>query len=363
MRVPCGHRVAAAPGLAVVDGLDGSVSALTADSGAPAWSRQVGKLAGSLALSPDSKTVYGVTLHGDLLALDPATGGERWRRSLGEEFFEPVAVGEDGFLAVRSKAGTVYGVEPDGGSVLWRQPMKDLARGPIVAPDGTVLVTDYSLNVHALQRNDGTPRWVYPARSTVCSLDTDASTVYVGRDYGRVTALDLATGAERWSVIPNLSGERSQNSPSLLVQEEEGRLLVSDDDGHLFALQAKDGSVAWSTKETSWRRSPPVLREGQVCSGTQDRAIHAVNDDTGARTWSWQIAENTLAWPSASPDGMVYLTDDSGAVHAARPEERFLVAAERAMEDLTGHQEPSGDVEVADEWVQIGDVRVPRQAG
>ncbi|HET7601809.1 MAG TPA: PQQ-binding-like beta-propeller repeat protein [Gemmatimonadales bacterium] len=68
-----------------------------------------------------------VGLRGHAIALDKATGSERWRTKLkGTEFVHLVS---DGRLLYASTRGNVFALDPATGAILWQNPMKGLGFG------------------------------------------------------------------------------------------------------------------------------------------------------------------------------------------------------------------------------------------
>ncbi len=68
-----------------------------------------------------------VGLGGTVLALDPVTGTERWRRHLkGLDFVNVALVGTS---LVAATKGEVFGLDPSTGQVLWHNKLKGLGRG------------------------------------------------------------------------------------------------------------------------------------------------------------------------------------------------------------------------------------------
>ena len=66
-------------------------------------------------------------LRGHVVALDKATGSERWRTKLkGAEFVHLVS---DDRLLYASTRGNVFALDPTTGAVLWQNPMKGLGFG------------------------------------------------------------------------------------------------------------------------------------------------------------------------------------------------------------------------------------------
>ncbi len=78
-----------------------------------------------MALMPADLLFAG--LRGHVVALDKATGSERWRTKLkGVDFVHVVT---DSRLLYASTRGNVFALDPSTGAVLWQNPMKGLGFG------------------------------------------------------------------------------------------------------------------------------------------------------------------------------------------------------------------------------------------
>lgn len=73
--------------------------------------------------------------------------------------------------------------------------------------------------------------------------------MYIAGNWGRVYALDAATGRERWTFVPAVDGQYARYACCDVVNRGlavwQGRVYVASTDGWLYALSARDGSVVW----------------------------------------------------------------------------------------------------------------------
>jgi outer membrane protein assembly factor BamB len=168
--------------------------------------------AGAFRLRRVGRILLAVCGDGAVHALDVASGEPAWRFSESARFSLAPAVSRDVALAVSgdpaASAGTLHGLDLYSGRELWR---RELSGAPLAAPlglDGVVCVpvagatrTSASATLVALDPRDGATRWTAPepglGRGGV-ALAVDRALV-VNAPGGRVTALDLADGTQRWS--------------------------------------------------------------------------------------------------------------------------------------------------------------------
>jgi outer membrane protein assembly factor BamB len=272
------HLVEAAP---VVDGdgvvytvdRGGTVTAFERGSGRDRWRFRSGDLSGLLSqpLLHDD-VVLVASLDGELRALSRAAGELVW--SLPDLPVEvlPIAVGRQLVLATTRRE--LHAIDLDDRSrvsVSLPEPVGDgvLATGRHVVTLGT----GGTVQAHALPAL--TEAWRHRLRATAhaaAALTHDS--VHVVDDGGRVTCLDLATGAVRW--------HRELDRPALGPGAIAGGRLWITTPSDVVALDLADGEprLQIASPGTPW--SAPVLAAGErLLVADRDGDVH-VHDSTGA---------------------------------------------------------------------------------
>jgi len=168
------------------------------------------------------------------------------------------------------------------------------------------------------------PRPAWSGRDTRTPFDRAYHTAIAGRTLffgssadGKVYALDAATGAERWSFF---TGGPVRFAPALWRD----RVFVVSDDGFLYCLAAKDGSLLWKRRGgpidsmvlgngrmiSRWpARGGPVIADGIVyfAAGiwpSEGIFVHAVDAATGKLVWCNDTA------------GSIYMPQPHGGANA-----------------------------------------------
>jgi eukaryotic-like serine/threonine-protein kinase len=116
------------------------------------WSRRVG---GDVRHTPAiaHNTVYVTSLQGKVMALDAATGTERWRTDLGTDISAPPTVA-GGSVLIGSKSGVVFGLDAHTGGVQWEFKTEGTITGsPIVAGE-TMYVVSHDGTLYALTKSE-----------------------------------------------------------------------------------------------------------------------------------------------------------------------------------------------------------------
>jgi eukaryotic-like serine/threonine-protein kinase len=115
------------------------------------WSKRVG---GDVRHTPAiaHHMVYATTLQGKVVALDAATGTERWRADVGVEITAaPTVAG--GTVLIGTKSGAVFGLDAHTGAALWDFKTDGRITGsPVVAGD-TMYVVSHDGTLYAVTRS------------------------------------------------------------------------------------------------------------------------------------------------------------------------------------------------------------------
>jgi outer membrane protein assembly factor BamB len=276
-----------------------------------------------------------------LLALDAATGAERWRAadvSPGLGDCVPVAAG----LVYGGGHGAIAAFDVATGQERWRFAGEErffLVFAPVVV-DGVVYVgvleplQDLALEemqegaVYALDAASGNVRWRYSTgvlSATDIAVANGIAYVATADDLGQgaratLFALDTATGQERWRLRP---GDRARLNPpvvagglvyvgGLAADLETGRGLI-------YALNAATGTERWRADLSPRGTSPAAVADGVLYASAGDRAVHALDAATGAERWRFAPADADRFSVSAAPsvaDGVVYVSSNDGTLYA-----------------------------------------------
>jgi len=154
----------------------------------------------------------------------------------------------------------------------------------------------------------------------------------VGTDDGQITAVDIASGKQSWSVdvgdhvLAAMAGTEELVLASVRPEAQGSASLV--------ALHVSDGSQAWRFQPTG-----AVLDLGSPSLGGDlayvvgsDGSLRAVGVSDGAQRWAARLYTPTAGSPPAVNDAGVFVTDQSGTIYAFDPAsgaERWRYASNR----------------------------------
>lgn len=253
------------------------------------WSVNVGNNAEFLrvALRPvgDGSRIYAASRDGNVVALNPETGKEDWRRQLELELSSGPGVGE-GLVVVGSADGDLIALSADTGEERWRKNIGGESLATPAIKDDVIVVITIDNRLRALSTFDGTERWIIEQSTPRLTMRGSASPVVVGTsvvagfDNGRLIAVDLSSGDVEWETMLSPPSGRSDLER---LADVDGMISVVGQDvyasgyqGFLAAIASESGQILWSRDVSSfegvsadWNNIYTVDQEGAVIAMTR----------------------------------------------------------------------------------------------
>lgn len=227
-----------------------------------------------------------------LHALDAATGREKWKFSTNGNIRSTPAVWE-GRVYFLSLDGNFYAVNAQTGKLDWK-----FATGGESSPTALGL---YGMEPALEPIPD-------PWDFLLSSPTVADGRVYFGSGDHYVYALNARNGTLAWKFE---AGDVVHSSPAVM----KGMLYIGCWNGVLYALDATTGHLHWKfvtgTDKTRFMQGipgSPVVAAGEVVFGSRDNYIYALDSATGRQLWR---RGNHGSWVIASPavrNGVVYIT-------------------------------------------------------
>ncbi len=254
-----------------------------------AWSRSFDALVTRPVLL-DSMLYVG-TDAGVVVALDAGTGAVEWRYDARSELGLGVAATDDRVYvgtmpadAADGGPGAVHAIRRADGSRAWRRKTDRGVETPPTVADGAVIVGDEGGRTYALAADDGSVRWTHDGDQAMLAapaIDADSGTVVVRGDDGDVTALDLASGEERWTAY------RALYAPTCAPAVADGRVYVGgydDEQGHVFARDVASGDPHWHRTLDGPVVAAPAV-DGRRVYVHDGAHVHALDPESGDDEW------------------------------------------------------------------------------
>ncbi|HND59907.1 MAG TPA: PQQ-binding-like beta-propeller repeat protein, partial [Opitutaceae bacterium] len=259
----------------------------------------------------------------------PAAPEALWRYDLGAPTWAP-PVAADGIIYVGTTAGRVHAVRASDGRGVWTWDAGHAIDGAAVVEGDTVYILDTKLELHALDRRTGTPRWTASLHDAAIAggpvpdnptFNHRAATplvwdgvVYCGSSDGGLYAVDAASGRIQWRQAvgaPVFSGVGRHGTDTLLFGTMDGSVVLLDrrtrQETHRFHT---GGGVV----------TKPVVAAGNVIVGSRDYLLHAFRLSDGTEAWRFSY---WFSWIESTPvlvDGLLYVgASDYSRVTALDP--------------------------------------------
>lgn len=233
--------------------------------------------------------------------------------------------------------------------VVWRRPLvapralewRPAERGGVAVDPASGLVVAGTRDgwLHA-RRPDGSVAWELRGGGSFGTPAIDGDTVYAGASDGRLYAVALSTGKERWRYVAE---EDLSTRPAVA----HGMVFVASLQDTLFGLDAATGAWRWHHRRESkgsgftiFGAASPVAGPEAVYAAYSDGYAVALDPATGAARWEKRVAP---AGDQLDIDALAY---DGGRLYAAAHSGAVL-ALDAASGDVVWSFEAPGAAQVA----------------
>jgi outer membrane protein assembly factor BamB len=290
---------------------DGSLHALRASDGRPAWRKgaEVGVIGAGVAVlslrRPD----------GNVVGFDPRSGQETWRAATAiEGALPPVVTGDRVLVAGRGAAV----LEAASGAVVWSAQDGEAATAAPRQIGPCVLIGEGQV-LRCREAASGRSRWEYQARGTISSpVITDGDDrLLVGTAGREFLAIDLDDGDRqwRWKVGADVIW------PALVWRD---LVIFASHENVLYGLKRKGGNMVWRAGLPSRPLAPPILVGHDVlvaCYGArpEENVLVGYDAETGDRIGELHTPGELASPPVALPGRLVLPLRDRRLVALALP--------------------------------------------
>lgn len=305
----------------------GNVSAFAVASGAKVWSVSVTPenekrnegFGGGLAF--DGGRLIATTGYGTVVGLDPGNGAVLWTKTMGNPIRNsPTAVG--GKVYFVSTDNALHALSAADGKNLWRarglpQTATLLSNASPAVGGGFVIAPFPAGDIAAYEAGSGEAAW---RESLTRTSDTSAAgilgdparpvidrgVVFAVSHGGRMIATSESSGARIWT----------RNVTSTQMPWVAGdAVFVVDTSGKLLALSRNDGEVRWATElPKSSRWNGPVLAGGRLWLVSGEGLLVGADARTGQVINNVDLDTDVFVTPVVAGGRMYILTDDADLI-------------------------------------------------
>lgn len=308
-------------GLLVSADASGDVYALDPKDGRKLWDVDTG-----------ARLVAGPTVHNDLvllgtldaevIALSRKDGTQAWRVKVSSEVLAP-PVGDGGIVVVRCGDGKTFGLSADSGARRWSfdravPPLTLRGMSPPLIFEGVAIIGLDNGRAAALRVETGEVMWEEvvsaPEGRTelerIVDVDADLLTsqggVFALSFGGELAAIALQEGRVAWR-----RPVKSYTGAALF----DSKLLVSDESGVVWALDAETGAAAWKQEALKYRKlSAPVAMGGYAVVADFEGYLHWLSPADGSIVGRVHATSDAVVARPIVQDGRLYVLDRSGEI-------------------------------------------------
>jgi outer membrane protein assembly factor BamB len=250
----------------------------------------------------DGDQILIVLQSGVVSARKMTDGTPAWETSLRSD--RAVAV-EGGKVFVATSEQIVALNAADGVKV-WTADTPALTAPLVVQGDWVIAETEGALT--AFRSADGSHVWRRDLLGTDVRPTIEGDNLYVPLHNGRLLALDLRTGAERWG--KNFVGPLSE------VLALPDRIFFGTDDKWFYCLRAADGEREWQrVRLGSFVRGRPIADEHHIYVASMDNTLRAFRRENGALVWHPSVPFRPTTGPVLI-DSMVVVAGNAAELRA-----------------------------------------------
>ena len=224
---------------------------------------------------------YVNNIHGTLTALSMSTGRVLWSKRLGTlAASSPAVDAKRGVLVVTTMSpGNVNVISMKTGHVRWRYATGRAEPSPVIR-DGVAYFAATNGSVYALDLDRRRPRWVFRGGAKITSSPAlVGNRVYIGDYAGRVFALNARTGHVVWT---GSAGTRVYGTVAVAG----GRVFAPSVFSGLSALSARSGRLLWRIGVGAYLYSSPAVFRNRVYFGTYAGLVYCADARSGRVLWS-----------------------------------------------------------------------------
>lgn len=288
------------------------------------------KTNGPIYSSPaiDNHILYVASTDSILYALDINNGSVLHKFKTGGDIRCNLLI-HDNFLVLVSGDGKLYLLNKTDLSLIWSFSSRgdkkyelysfaDYFQSSPVIHNNRVYFGSGDGYVYALDLENGSLMWEFKTGGVVHSepLVYD-DLVYFGSYDGFFYALDIISGKLVWRFksIGQRYFPKGEMSGSAIAFEK--MIFAAGRDFNLYALDAKKGHGVWNKYfQNGWALAKPAVQDGVLFIGTSDdKALFALDPNTGQELWKTNVAFNVFA-PPAFSENLVYVATLMGRIYA-----------------------------------------------
>ena len=143
------------------------------------------------------------------------------------------------------------------------------------------------------------------------------STLYAASLLGKLHAIDVETGREKWNFAAPIGHEHFDILPDMLCfgKKLQEKVLFGCDDGKVYAVHQDSGTKLWEASTGGEVWASPVVRQGTAYFGSADGHLYAADARTGKLRWKQALGGRVYSTAYAA-EKSIYVGCGDGHAHS-----------------------------------------------
>jgi outer membrane protein assembly factor BamB len=285
-----------------------------------AWNTRIGAAGVGFAPVAVGGAVFAASADGQVVRIDPAKGTIVWRVDLGMPLVS--GVGSDGeTVVVAARDGSLIALGADSAR-RWSATLGGEAVTVPAVGQGLVVLRSSDNRIQAFETDSGKRRWSFQRQNPPLvlrqtgSIAIESGTAYVGLPGGRIVALSLLNGAQRWEATvaqPRGATEIERISDVVGTPVVSGReVCAASYQGKLVCFDATTGRPQWSRDVST---SHGIDVDASLVSIVDERDRIQAFSRSGASVWRQEALSGRILSAPLSLGPVLVVGDSKGLVH------------------------------------------------
>lgn len=269
----------------------------------------------------DKDKVYVGDDLGQLTAYTLKKGQQLWRFASGKRIVGTPAVSE-GVVVFGSADRTIYGLNAQDGALLWKVEAEEPVLGAVTIDKGIAYIGASDHRMRAIDIHTGKVVWSYDQVKGYVEtkpLVTEDKVIFGAWD-NTLYALNKADGKELWKWTGGLT--RMHFSPAAVWPvAADGKVFITDPQRAMTAVNIETGETVWRTFRSQVRETVGLSEDGErVYSKTMNDSIvcYAAKGDTPQQIWATNVGFGYEHAPSMQieKEGVMFGSTKEGLIFA-----------------------------------------------
>lgn len=305
-------------GVAYVGSLIGEFLAIDLATGDVRWTFRTRDESGiaSSACIVDGSVFFGDEF-GFLYCLDINSGASRWQFEAGAEIISSPHV-VDGLVVFGCYDGVVYAIDAATGKPRWTFKTEAQVHSTVAIVDNKVLAAGCDGALHVIGLRDGKEiRAVRFGGQTASSVAVRGDYAYLGTLGNEVLCINWQNEEIIWQYRDADREFPFQSSAALWKQ----LVILGGRDKALHALDQETGKLRWRFATRGRVDSSPLVAGGIAFVGSQDGRLYALDAASGDKRWEFEAGGAVSASPAIA-DGVLVIGTEDGVIYCLESERK-----------------------------------------